>query len=152
MPKGKYYEEFNVGDEFVTPARTITESMISTLVTTGGFIAPLFCDAEFARGSVFGTLIAPGKATLLIMDGLEEQHGFMIDTAMAFVGMENVKFKAPLRAGDTIHVHVKVLDRRETSKPDRGLVTHRSTCINQRGETLVETDTTHLIMRKPGSP
>ncbi len=151
MPKGLYYEEFNVGDEFVTPARTITESMVSTLVTVGGFIAPLFCDAEFAKGGVFGGLIAPGKATLLIMDGLEEQHGFMIDTAMAFLGMENVKFKSPLIPGDTIHVHVKVLAMRETSKPDRGLVTHRSTCINHRGETLVETDTTHLMMRKPPS-
>ena len=83
------------------------------------------------------------------MGGLEEQLGFYDETVIALVAFDKIRFKAPLKAGDTIHVEFEVLDLKETSKSDRGIMVHKSKCINQRGEVLIETESTHLMRRRP---
>lgn len=148
---GRYWEEFKVGETFRTPGKTMTDAAITFMVALGGFTIPLFNDEEFARQTPFGTRIAPGRLTLFVMGGLEEQLGIYEETVIALVGIDKVRFKAPLRAGDTIHVEFEVIDLRETSRPDRGIVVHRSRCLNQRGEVLVECEATHLMRRRPRS-
>ena len=65
------------------------------------------------------------------------------------MGLDKVRFKGPLRAGDTIYVEFEVIELKETSRPDRGIMVHRSQCINQRGEVLIENEATHLMRRRP---
>jgi len=146
---GRYWEEFKVGETFRTPGKTMTEAAITFMVALGGFTIPLFNDEEFAKKTPFGTRIAPGRLTLFVMGGLEEQLGIYEGGLIALVGIDKVRFKAPLKAGDTIHVEFEVIDLRETSRPDRGIVVHRSRCINQRGEVLVECEASHLMRRRP---
>lgn len=55
--------------------------------------------------------------------------------------------RAPL-AGDTIRVEVEVADKRETKKPDRGIVTYQHRVVNQRGETVLEAKVQRMIKRK----
>lgn len=145
----KYWEDFYVGETFRTPAKTVTESAITMMVGLAGFTIPLFNDEEYAKTTSFGTRIAPGRMTLFIMGGLEEQIGIYDETVVALVGLDKVRFKGPLRAGDTIHVEFEVIELRETSRPDRGLMVHRARCINQRGEVLIENEGTHLMRRRP---
>lgn len=147
---GKYFEEFNVGDKFVTPGKTISEGTIDTMVGLAGFILPLFTDEEYCKTSTpFGGRIGPGRLTLLVMGGLSEQTGIWEDTVIALVGLNNVRIKSPLRAGDTIRVEMEIIDKKETSRPNRGLITHKETCRNQRGEVVVEAEAIHLVRRKP---
>jgi acyl dehydratase len=145
---GKYFEDFNVGDKFVTPGKTITEGAIATMVGLAGFVLPLFNDEEYARTTIFGGRIAPGRLTLFVMGGLVEQTGLFEDTVIALVGLDNIRFRAPLRAGDTIRVEIEITAKKETSRSDRGLITHRETCRNQRGEIVVEAESTHLLKRR----
>ena len=145
----KYFEDFSIGDQYRTPAKTITEAAITIMIGLGGLTSPLFVDEEYARTTPFCSRIAPGRLTLLVMGGLEEQVGLYNETVIALLGLDKIRFKEPLRAGDTIHVEMEIVELKETSKPDRGIVVHRSTCLNQKGEVVVESETTHMIKRRP---
>lgn len=147
----KYWEDFTIGEKFRSPAKTMTDAAITLMVALGGFTIPLFNDEEFAKKTPFGTRIAPGRLTLFVMGGLEEQMGIYDESVIALVGLDKIRFKGPLRAGDTIHVQFEVIDLKETSKRDRGIMVHRSVCLNQRGEILIECEATHLMRRRPGT-
>ncbi|MBW1681668.1 MAG: MaoC family dehydratase N-terminal domain-containing protein [Deltaproteobacteria bacterium] len=145
----KYFEDFTVGETFRTPGKTVERGTIDLMIGLAGFTVPLFNDALYAEKSVFGERIAPGRLTLFIMGALEEQMGIYDETVIALVGIDKVRFKAPLRAGDTIHVEFEVKDLKPSRKPDRGIMVHRSRCVNQRGEVLVECEAAHLMKRRP---
>jgi acyl dehydratase len=145
----KYWEDYQVGEKFITPGRTVSEGMINIIVGLAGFTLPLFWDEEEAKKGAFGTRIAPGRLTLLLMGGLEEQSGFWDEeTMVALVGIDKVRITNPLRPGDTLRVHGEVIEKKETRNPERGIVIHRSTCKNQKGDTVAETETAHLVKRK----
>ena len=86
--------------------------------------------------------------TLMLMGALCEQAGVWEHTVIALLGINNVKITAPLKAGDTITVEMEIIEKRETKKGDRGLIIHRETCTNQRGESIAECEVTHLVKRK----
>ena len=58
------------------------------------------------------------------------------------------RFKGPIKIGDTIKVRMRVSDKKETSKPDRGIVTLQRSVLNQRGEVVQEGDTELMIERR----
>lgn len=71
----KCFEDFKVGETFRTPAKTMTDVAITMMVSLAGFTHPLFHDEEYAKGTPFGSRVAPGRLTLFTMGGLEEQIG-----------------------------------------------------------------------------
>ncbi|MBM3153825.1 MAG: dehydratase [Chloroflexi bacterium] len=149
MPK--YWEDYQLGEKFTTPGRTVSEGMINIMVGLAGFTLPLFWDEEAAGKTAFGMRIAPGRLTLLFMGGLEEQCGFWEEeTMIALVGIDKVRITSPLRPGDTLRVYGEVIEKRETKNPQRGIIVHRSTCKNQKGETVAETESAHLVKRRGG--
>src|SRR5262249_9101394 len=66
---------------------------------------------------------------------------------LAFLGLR-WRFKGPIKIGDTIKVRMKVTAKRDTSKPDRGIVTVQRHVLNQRGEVVQEGDTELMIERR----
>jgi acyl dehydratase len=66
---------------------------------------------------------------------------------IAFIGLR-WRFKGPIKIGDTIKVRIKVTDKRETSKPDRGIVVLQRSVANQRGEIVQEGDTDIMVERR----
>ena len=143
---GKRWKELRVGDKFISPDKTITDAHISTIIGLSGFIASFFVDEEYANRTVFGGRVAPGRLTLLLMGGLFEQTDiFDVDQVIALVGLDKMRLRAPLRAGDTITVESEIIEKRQTSKPDRGIIVHMETCWNQKGEVIAEMEVTHLL-------
>ena len=145
---GKYFEDIEVGDKFTTSGKTITDAAITFIVGLAGFTERFFHDEEYAKTTMFGGRIAPGRVTLLMMGALFEQTGMWDETLIALVGINNARITGPLRAGDTITVEIEIIAKRETSKKDRGVVTHKETCRNQRGEVLAVCEASHLIKRR----
>lgn len=146
---GKFYEDFNTGEKYTSPGKTITDSHITLMVGLAGYNEPYFLDEEAAKKTIFGGRVAPGRMTLFLMGALAEQIGIFHDTAMAMVGLDKVRIKSPLRAGDTIRVVAEIIDKKETSRPDRGIVVHKETCYNQKDEVVAEVEVTHLVKRRP---
>lgn len=145
----EYYEEYEVGAAYETAARTITETDIVNFVNLFGFTEPLFINMEFVKNqSLFGSRIAPGAFTFALSEGLMIQSG-LARGGMALLGIEELKVPAPLRCGDTVHVKITVVSKRETSKPDRGVVTFDQQVVNSKGEVLLQYTVNRMIRRRP---
>ena len=69
-------------------------------------------------------------------------------TTIAFLE-QTIRLLGPVKPGDTITVNVEVIDKKETSKPGRGVVTFKNTVVNQRQEPVVETENKLMMMCKP---
>jgi acyl dehydratase len=144
---GITFEEHTVGDVHRTLGRTVSETDIVSFVNLCGFTEPLFVDMEYVKkASVFGRRAAPGALTFALSEGLIIQTGMLHGTGMAFLGAD-LKIVAPVLEGDTLHVEVEVADKRETKKPDRGIVTYRHRVLNQRDEVVLEARVQRMIRR-----
>jgi len=102
---------------------------------------------EFVQtSSVFKGRPAPGAFTFCLSEGLVMQTGLIHGTGMSYLGSE-IKIVAPVLVGDTLRVRVVITEKRETKKPDRGIVTYRHEVINQRGELALEAVIKRMIRR-----
>jgi acyl dehydratase len=149
---GLSWEEHSVGARYRTLGRTVSETDIVNFVNLCGFTEPLFMDMEYVRReSVFGRRAAPGALTFALSEGLIMQTGLIHGTGLAFLGGD-VRVVAPVLEGDTIRVEVEVVDKRETRKPDRGIVTYQHRVLNQRDELVMEVRVLRMIRRVPAAP
>jgi acyl dehydratase len=146
--QGLTFEQHRVGDVHRTLARTISQTDIVNFVNQCGFTEPLFLDMEYVkRESLFGRRAAPGALTFALSEGLVMQTGLIHGTGMAWLGGE-LRVVSPVLEDDTIRVEVEVSDKRETKKPDRGIVTYRHRVLNQRDEVVLEATIQRMIRRE----
>jgi 3-hydroxybutyryl-CoA dehydratase len=148
QPRGKYFEEFEIGREMVTPGRTITEADIVNFAALTGDSNPMHTDAEYARTTMYGERVAHGMLGLSYAVGLSWQLGFMEDTVIAFLGLE-WKFKAPIRIGDTIHIVAKVKQKKEMKAAGGGFVVLEGRVLNQRDEVTQQGEWNVLVKSRP---
>jgi acyl dehydratase len=142
----RVFEDIEVGEEYESPGRTITETDIVIFAGLSGDYNVLHTDAEFMKQSIFGERIAHGLLGLAIQAGLFTRATQPYASA-APSGLR-WKFKGPIKIGDTIRVRARVMAKRETGKPDRGLVTLERRVLNQRDEVVQEGETDLLVERR----
>ena len=148
LPRGRYFEEFEIGDEIETVARTITEADVVLFAGLSGDYNQLHTDAEFAKGTLFGERIAHGLLGLSIASGLVSRQGFVEGTAEAFTALK-WKFHAPIKIGDTVRVHARVRQKKEMPRLGGGFITLDVKLLNQRDETAQKGTWTVLIKSAP---
>lgn len=146
---GLYWEDWEVGREWQTGGRTMTEAAIEACAGLSGDFNPLHVDEEFARRGPFGTRVAHGPLVYLFATGLLYGLHLYDDTLVAFLGFDRLAFIAPVRIGDTVRARIRVTETRPTSKPERGLVKRELVVLNQRDEVVLECIQSFLIRRKP---
>ena len=144
-----YLEDFNPGQEFTTPARTVTEADVVAFAGLSGDYNPIHTNAEFAAGTPFKQRIAHGALGLSILTGLGSRTGILDGTVIAFLGIEEWKFSKPIFFGDTVHVRMTVIEVRPSSKPGSGVLKRRMELVNQRGE-MVQSGTFVTLVRARG--
>lgn len=146
----KTYEEYSVEEKFVSYARTMTEADLVNYTCLAGLKLPLFIDAEYCKQhSIFKERVFPGLCTASIAAGMLED--ILGKYTLAALGLDNFKFSAPVRIGDTLHSEITVEDKKDTSDGKRGVLTVRIEVKNQKGETpLVFRGS--FMMRKGGLP
>src|SRR4029077_15642309 len=93
--RGKYFEEFEIGQELISAGRTITETDIVNFAALTGDWTQLHTDVEYARTTIFGERVAHGLLGLSVGIAQVVSLGFVEGTIMAFMGLE-WKFKAPI--------------------------------------------------------
>jgi acyl dehydratase len=133
VERGLYFDDFSIGQSWVSPARTITDADLVAFAGISGDFNPLHTDEEFAKATQFGGRIFHGPGVFAIATGLESRLGIKEGTAIAFLGM-TWNLKGPVQIGDTIHVEEQVAEvRPSSSKPDRGIITFDVQVKNQHG-------------------
>jgi acyl dehydratase len=142
------FEDLQIGEEYTSPGRTVTEADIVLFAGVSGDYNVLHTDAEHMKSSTFGERIAHGLLVLSI------QHG-LLDRAMParagdrFMGLK-WKFKGPIKIGDTIRVRSRIVAKKDSDTPGWGLLTMARQVMNQLGEVVQEGETEHLVCRRVG--
>jgi acyl dehydratase len=145
----RYYEDYQIGEKFTSLGRTMTEGEIMILEGIGRFSEPLMINKQFAKTTRFVRPIVPAPVIMFIAGGLEEMGGVLDDeTNMGISTQNNIKFKNPLRAEDTIHLEAEVTGKKEYSQSGFGLISHRQVLRNDKDEVVVEYEDSHLVQKK----
>lgn len=148
-PRGRYFEEFSVGDMIVTAGRTVSEADIVGYAGLSGDFNQIHTDEEYARSTLFGRRVAHGLLGLSIASGLAVQTGFMESTIMAFREIQEWKFSKPIFIGDTIHVKLEVLELKAMPRLGGGAVTIKLDVVNQSGEVVQQGKWVALMLSRP---
>ena len=147
-PRGMYFEDFEIGMDLVTPRRTITLTDIVNFASlSGDFNAP-HCDHEFCKTQPYGEPIAHGPLVWAVAGGLSYASGINDGTIVAMLGVDAWRIHLPVKHGDTIHVVQRVESKRETSKPDKGIVEFDREIRNQRDEVVQSAKGTNMYLRR----
>lgn len=143
-----HYGEFEVGQQFVSVGRTVTESDLVDYASLGGDWTELHTNAEYAEEQHFGQRVAHGPLTLTIAMGLAARCGFMERTVMGFLGIERMDFPQPVFIGDTLSGTFTVTATSEFgSRDDAGVVTLGFDVENQDEEQVFDGEMKFLVAR-----
>jgi acyl dehydratase len=139
-----YFEEFEVGLEIRTGARTITETDIVNFAGLSGDYNFIHINAVAAADSPFAGRVAHGMLVASIATGLAVQQGFIDGTTLAFRDL-NWKFTKPVFIDDTIYVQVKVVETKAMARLGGGIVTFEARVMNQNSEVVHKGEWRRLI-------
>ena len=146
--RGLYFEELLTDKTYFTLRRTITEADHINFTTSFGFFEPLFMDQAYVeKETQYGRRIVPGALTFSVAEGLTLLSGILHGTGMAFLGVEMNVLK-PVFIGDTITVEIEVIDKRQVTKADRGIVTFSHRVINQDNTVVMDYKIKRMLRRK----
>jgi len=146
----RYFEDFHVGDSFdlgTTPQVTADE-----IITFAHQFdpQPFHLDAERAKSSMFGQLVASGWHTVsllmrLLVDGMLNET-----ISMGSPGVDEVRWLRPLRPGDALHARFIVLEATPSkSRPTMGVIRSKCEAFNQDDELVMTLVGIHFVGRRP---
>jgi acyl dehydratase len=144
-----YFEDFQIGDRFRSPSRTLTDAHFLFFAGLTGDNHPLHYDDEYAKRTRFGRRLAHGLLlTSLTAVGASALAALIEASVVAFVE-QSTRFITPAFIGDTMlpEHEVVALERKRAA----GLVTLRVTLTNQRGEMVLEGQHKYLIAYRPAA-
>ncbi|WP_323121590.1 MaoC family dehydratase [Burkholderia alba] len=134
---GISYEDLEVNSSTEVGRHTFTPDEIITFATQFD-PQPFHLDEAAGKASPFGGLIASGWHTCSVFMGMLVRNVLGDSTSMGSPGIDEIRWLKPVRAGDTITMHNKILDKRVSeSRPDRGIVSTEWVGVNQHGDTVI---------------
>ena len=145
--RGRTFDEFDIGEEIISGARTVTETDVVNFACLSGDFHPEHTNDEYARKGPLGERIAHGLLVMSMATGLLNQTGAFEGTSIAILEVTSRFIKA-VKFGDTIRAIQKIVGKKETSKPDRGVLTSRITVLNQDDQKVLEADLVALLYRR----
>jgi acyl dehydratase len=145
----RYYEDITVGERVELGSHTVTKAEIREFAERYD-PQPIHVDEAAAAESVYGGLIASGWHTAAVCMRLLAE-GFLNETeSMGSPGLDELRWLAPVRPGDTLSASVEILDTRPSeSREDRGYVKNRLVGRNQEGDDVITWEATNIIGRRP---
>jgi len=129
------FEEFRVGDKWISPARTVTEDEVMQFAGLTGDFDPLHVETDSEFESPFGQPIAHGLLGLSLVAGLGSDSPRAATTAL--VSVREWRFVGPIYFGDTVHAETEVQEKKSNGRR-HGLIIWKRRLLNQHGEVLQE--------------
>ena len=135
--KERYFEDYTAGEVFVYGDHEVTEQEIVEFARRYD-PQPFHVDADAARDSIYGGLIASGWMTGSIMMRMLVDHFLSPLSGMGSPGIDELRWFKPVRPGDRLRVRLTLLEtRRSQTRPDRGLIQVQQEALNQDGEVVM---------------
>ena len=145
---GMFFDDLIPDTTASSAERTITEADVMSFARLTGDFVKLHTDEEFAKRTSYGRRIAHGALVFSVSIGLATEMHLFDDALIAFVGVDKLRFVAPVFLGDTVHV-VKTVVERKPLDASKGTVTFASRVLNERGELVLTYRDRLLIERHP---
>jgi 3-hydroxybutyryl-CoA dehydratase len=142
-PQHLFFDDVEVGQSWLTLARTITEADIVNFAGLSGDFNPIHIDHEFAKTTPFRRPIAHGLLVFSIGSGLGVSIPLM--RTMAVLNIQEWHFRGPVFIGDTIHVHSEVMAKESRGRGRRGVITWKRQLLNQENKVVQEGITLTLV-------
>jgi acyl dehydratase len=147
-PRGRYFEEFNVGESIMTAARTITESDVVSFAGLSGDYNQIHTNAQYAAAGPFGQRVAHGLLIIAVTTGLIVRTGLMEATVLAFRELD-WKFSHPVFFGDTIRAIIEVTETKALPRLGGGSVKAKVSVLNQDDKVVQRGNMNLLVQSKP---
>ncbi|MFA7438227.1 MaoC/PaaZ C-terminal domain-containing protein [Castellaniella sp.] len=144
-----YFEDFEEGQTFITPGKTVTEADVAAFSAWTGDVNPIHTDAVFAANTRFGQRLGHGLLGVAWCMGLMSRIGIFEGSALAMLGLDDWKFLKPIYINDTIHVRITITDKRLTSGGKTGIINRQFELINQHEEVIQRGHSGVLVMLRP---
>ena len=147
LSEKNYYEDLEVGFSYETPGITVGETHILGFAGLTGDFTQVHVDEEFAQEMGFKGRLAHGILVLGLIDALKNRClvNFHVVAALNW----NWRFSGAAYVGDRIHARLVIVDKRLTSKGNRGIVTLDIKGINQNGEVVQEGTNQIMVLCRP---
>ncbi len=143
----RYFDDWSVGEVFETDSHMMTTQRMWSFAEEFD-PQPFHVDPEAAEASIYGGLIASGWHTGSVLMRLFTT--LLGPSSMGSPGVDNLRWTAPVRAGDRLRLRLTVLDTRTSeSKPDRGILRLKQELLNQRDEVVMSLEAS-LFMKRRG--
>jgi acyl dehydratase len=143
----KYFEDFQLGEKFHIPAKTMTDAHFLFFAGMTGDNHPIHYDDEYAKTTRFGKRVAHGLlVTAMTAVGASTLSSLLEGSIVAFVEQSS-RFLKPVLIGDTITPELEVAEL--IPKTDTGLLRITTRVKNQRGEVVLEGMHAYLIKKRP---
>ena len=133
----------DVGYKFTTGTRMVTPGDLDIFAAASGERDPAFLSDEVARAAGLKARIIPVAMMLAVKDGLIGEY---VEGAL-FLGMNNVKWQTTPYPYDTFRVEGELLNKRETSKGDRFIITYLWAVKNQDDATIAQGESTEMFAK-----
>ena len=145
----QYYEDFEPGQLYTGKTRIRVDADEIKRFAAAWDPQPFHLDEEAAADSVFGGLAASGWHTAAMTMRLFVDGSLQVAGGLVGLGLEELRWPRPVRAGDELRVQVEVLELRPSrSRPSHGLVKLRTTTLNQRDEPVQVSVNTLFVPRR----
>ena len=145
--QAKYFEEYQIGDRFVTSGRTITDWDVYSFAGLTADWNPLHVDEEWCKKhSQFKTRIAHGPLTTVLGLGLITRLGYFDGSVIAFLGIDKLRIPAPVMIGDTLRSELEVMETKLSSK-GQGIVRFKIEVKNQRDQVVVHFEMANMMKK-----
>jgi acyl dehydratase len=148
---GYTYDDLHVGMAFRSPGRTITDADLVAFAGLTGDYSELHTSDVYAKRSEFGRRVAHGMLGLAYAHGLMwARTGELRETAIAFLGINDWRFVAPIFVGDTIFVNYRIAELRDSkSRPTQAIATFDVEVVNQDGGVVQRGRKALLVSKVP---
>lgn len=127
----RYFEDYAIGEAFVTQGKTVTESDIVFFGAISGDHDPLHMDAEFCKQTIFGQRIAHGLLGVVVQSGLSHDLG-LEGTISNRLDEMKWRFVSPIFIGDTVHAELVIVSKNDDGDERCGTIELEYIVRNQR--------------------
>lgn len=146
----KYFEDYAVGQRFVTGGRTVTNADIRLYMGSTGTDHPNHSDEEYCRRHpILEGVCAPGILVLGFLDAATTANISRFMAASMHYGHDKIRYIRPAYVGDTIHAEIEIVEC-EVKNEEWGLVKMNQLAVNQRGEAVMSNLDVLIVQRRPG--
>lgn len=143
----RWFEDFQLGERFLLPSRTLTEALFAAFQLASGDNHPSHYDVEYCRAHGGQGLLAHGFQVLVQTAAGAGMFPHMVEDSMKGFIEQGSRFLKPVFAGDTLYCTLEVTEL----APGRttGVITLGSTVRNQHDELVMDGFQKYLLRKRP---